>query len=135
MEQLGKIVEIVDQNTAKVIMMRHTSCKNCGACHIGSKPDIIVAAENDANAKLGNLVEVTMRTQNVLNAAFIMYVIPLFILLAGIFIGTQLFTFDNGEIYAILLGFVLLAISYFVIRQNEDRFVKKYKAVITKIIE
>lgn len=136
MEQLGKIVEILDDNTAKVIVLRHTSCKNCGACHVGgAKSDIIVDAENDADAKLGNLVEVTMETQNVLSAAFIMYVIPLFILLLGIFIGTQLFTFDNGEIYSILLGFVFLAISYFIIRQNENRFVKKYKAVITKIIE
>lgn len=135
MEQLGKIVEVVDNSSAKVMMLRHTSCKNCGACHVGSNPDIIITAENAVSAQLGNLVEVSMKTQNILSAAFIMYVIPLFILVLGIYVGTRIFTTENGEIYSIFLGFALLAISYFVIRQSEDKFKQKYKAVITKIIE
>lgn len=135
MEQLGKIVEIIDSNTVKLNMRKHTSCKNCGACHIGSNPDITIEAENTIHAKIGNVVEVSMRTQNVLSAAFIMYVIPLLILILGIAVGTMLFNFENGEIYSILLGFFFLAISYLVIRQNEYKFNKKYKAVITKIIE
>ncbi len=135
MEQLGKIVEIIDSNTAKLNMRKHTSCKNCGACHIGTNPDITIEAENKIDAKLGNLVEVSMKTQNVLSAAFIMYVIPLLILILGIAVGTKLFNSENEEIYSILLGFIFLGISYFVIKQNEKKFNKKYKAVITKIIE
>lgn len=136
MEQFGKIVEVVDDSTAKVTMVKHTSCKNCGACHIGSNPEVEITVENHINAKLGNLVEVSMTTQNILSAAFIMYIIPLIMLVAGVVIGTKIFSiYSNGEIYAILLGFVLLAISYWAIRQNEKHFKQKYKAVITKIIE
>lgn len=135
MDQKGKIVEIVDSSTAKIMVFRHTSCQNCGACHLSEIPEVVVEAENKVNAQLGNIVEVNMETQNVLSAAFIMYVIPLFILVMGILIGNQIFTSEKGEVYSIFLGFVLLAISYLIIRQNEHKFSKKYKAVITKIIE
>lgn len=136
LEQFGKIVEVIDDSTAIVTMVKHTSCKNCGACHIGSKPEMSITVENTVNAKLGNIVEVSMPTQNILSAAFIMYVIPLVMLVAGIGIGTKIFSsLSGGEIFAILLGFALLTVSYLVIRQNEKRFREKYKAVITKIIE
>ncbi len=135
MEQIGKIIEIIDNNTVKVNIQKHTSCKNCGACHIGTNPDIAIIADNQANAGIGNIVEVSMQTQSVLSAAFIMYVIPLFILVVSIAIGTKFFRNENGEVYSILMGLFFLALSYYVIRQNEKKFRQKYKAVITKIIE
>ncbi|MCG8483037.1 MAG: SoxR reducing system RseC family protein [Clostridia bacterium] len=136
MEQNGKIVELVDDTTAKVTIMRHSACEKCGACHVGSSNrNVSITAENNINAQLGHIVEVQMATQNVLSAALIMYVIPLIILVTGILIGTKLFQGEKGDILSIILGFVLLALSYFVIKKNEHHFSKKYKAVITKIIE
>jgi len=135
MEQSGKIVEIINHNTAKVIIQKHASCKNCGACHIGTNSDIAIIAENKIDAETGNIVLVSMETQSVLSAAFIMYVIPLLILIASIFTGTRIFKTENGEVYSILMGFIFLALFYIIIRQNENKFRKKYKAVITKIIE
>lgn len=136
MEQNGRIVELVDDTTAKVAIMRHSACEKCGACHVGSSNrDFSITADNNVNAQLGHVVVVQMETENVLSAALIMYVIPLIALVTGILVGAKLFQGEKGDILSILLGFVLLALSYFVIRKNEHHFSKKYKAVITKIIE
>lgn len=136
MEQNGKVVELINDTTAKVAILRHTACEKCGSCHIGSSnKDVIITVENTINAQPGNIVAVQMETRNVLSAALIMYVIPLIILVSGILIGTKLFQGEKGDILAIILGFALLALSYMVIKKNEHYFSKKYTANITNIIE
>jgi len=135
MEQIGKIVELLDKDTAKVLMQQHTDCGKCGACSMGRNMDIVTIADNNIDAKVGDMVELKMETSNVLSAAFIMYVIPLITLVTGIFLGSKLFPGENSESLALLLGFTLLAITYFVIKMNEKKYIKKYKAVITKVIQ
>lgn len=135
MDQIGKIVELIDESTAKILMTKHTDCGKCGACDLGKDMDMMTIAQNDVNAKVGDMVQVSMETKNILSAAFIMYVIPLIALLTGIILGSKLFSGDKSEVMALFFGFLLLAITYFLIKLNEKRYTKKYKAVITKIIK
>ncbi len=133
MDRVGRVVELIDQSTAKVLMQKHTDCGKCGACGLGRDMDITTLADNNVAANVGDMVEMTMETKNILSAAFIMYTIPLITLLLGIFIGSKVFA-SNTEGLSLILGFAFLVITYFLIKKNEKKYIKKYKAVITKVI-
>ncbi|QXM05946.1 SoxR reducing system RseC family protein [Crassaminicella indica] len=141
MIQVGKVIEILDNNRARVLMRKHAACGECGACQHGQENmNLKIIAFNASNAKVGELVEVNLETQNVLGAAFIAYVIPLFALLIGIGGGSyflkKLGFKDHIELYAMCIGFLLTAITYTGIRLREGSFKKnkKYMPVISKIV-
>lgn len=124
---------------SKVKLLRHTACGNCGACQLGDdQKDVHLVAKNDVHAHVGDMVEVAMATDSVLSAAFIMYVIPLIALFAGLATGYFLFqSSPNSEMFSGLLGLVLMVMAFFVIKMNDKRFMKseKYTAQIMKILQ
>ncbi len=140
MNRTGIIVEDMGK-FSKVKLMRHTACGNCGACQLGDdQKDIQLIALNDVNGEKGDLVEVTMGTDSVLNAAFIMYIIPLAALFVGIFAGQPLFGllgFGNVEIASALFGLVLMALTFFIIKLNDQKFLhsQKYTAHIAVVLQ
>lgn len=135
MKQYGKVVEVFE-NKAFVIMEKHSSCSGCNACKLGSdNHELRIEAINTAGAKNNQMVEVDMEGQHVLTAAFILYMIPLFALFAGIIIGTLIF--PSQELLAAAVGFGMLALSFLGIKMKDASFKndKKYIPVITNIQE
>ena len=121
---------------SKVKLLRHTACGNCGACQLGDdQKDIMLVARNSAKANVGDMVEVSMATGGVLSAAFIMYVIPLFGLFLGLMLGQVLFAGNDGLIA--LMGVLLMAVAFFIIKLNDKKFLKneKYTAQIQNILQ
>jgi len=140
MKREGRVVEVKGKK-ARVALLKHSACGNCGACHVGDENmKIDIEAINEVNAKVGDIVEIDLETPNVLMAAFIAYGIPFFALILGIYGGTKLLELlrvnENIEVYSFSIGVVLLVISYFAIKMNEDNFKrsKKYYSKIIKII-
>ncbi len=137
MNRQGKVIKI-DKNKALVKLMKHSACGDCGACHLGEENmDITIEAINDLGANIGDKVEVNMAAPNVLRAAFIGYGIPLISLILGILLG-KIFLDTIGfggniELFSFLIGIIFLAITYLVIRINEDNF-KKSEKYVSKII-
>lgn len=135
----GVVIE-VENEKAYVHINRHTACENCGACHFDEKTmNLKVTAINHVGAKVGDRVELSMDNVNFFRASFFLYGIPLIALLAGLFLGIFIFEgmgLKYYDIYAILMGMVVMAASYVVIRQNRDKFAenKKYMSVITNIM-
>lgn len=141
MNQQGYIVEIIDEKTAKLKLQRHSACAACGKCHTTSeKQDIIVEVDNTLGAKVGDHVEVNMENVNVLKAVGIAYVIPLIALLAGTistyFILQVLNVTLNIEVISGIVGLLLTAIVFLVIRQYDKKFrdSKDYIPIVTRII-
>ncbi len=140
MNRTGIIVKEMGQYS-KVKLMRHTACGNCGACHLGDdQKDVHLIALNDVHGKEGDLVEVTMGTDSVLRAAFIMYIIPLAALLVGVFMGQPIFEMmglKNVEVPSALLGLLLMVGIYLVIKKNDRKFLqsRKYTAHIEMIVQ
>jgi len=139
---VGTVIEVQKNNKAKVLMRKHSACGDCGACQHGKENmKLNIIAFNEVSAKVGDMVEVDMETQNVLGAAFIVYVIPLFMLILGIAGGNiflkNLQINNNLEIYTALIGFTLMAVSFAVIKSFESVFEKnrKYIPAIKKIVE
>lgn len=129
---------VVDQMGAfsKVKLLRHTACGNCGACQLGDdQKDIMLVARNNVNANVGDMVEVSMATGGVLSAAFIMYVIPLVGLFVGLMLGQFLFSGNDGLVA--LVGVLIMALAFFIIKLNDKKFLKneKYTAQILTILQ
>lgn len=135
MDRAGIVVSEMGEYS-KVKLVRHTACGNCGACHLGDEQkDIMMIAKNAVHAKKGDLVEVSMATDGVLSAAFIMYVIPL----AGLFIGLLLgqILFAGKDIMTAFLGLIFMGLTFVIIKLNDKRFLKneKYTAQILTILQ
>ena len=135
MDRTGIVVDQMGE-FSKVKLLRHTACGNCGACQLGDdQKDIMLVARNSAKANVGDMVEVSMATGGVLSAAFIMYVIPLFGLFLGLMLGPVLFAGNDGLIA--LMGVLLMAVAFFIIKLNDKKFLKneKYTAQIQNILQ
>ena len=94
MEQLVRVKEAFDDGTAVVVHVRESACS--GDCHKCSgcgaaKETILLKAENPIGAVRGDLVKVESATGPVLNAAALLYMLPMLLFFVGYFTGDVLF--------------------------------------------
>ncbi len=141
MDRLGIVVETYDDK-AKVKLMRHTACGDCGACQHGvENMQMTIEALNTANAVKGDKVVLDLENANVLKAAFIAYGIPLIVLMVGMFVTKaiveSLGLMINVEVAAMIVGAVLMTITFLMIKRKENEFKdsNNYIAKITEIKE
>jgi sigma-E factor negative regulatory protein RseC len=137
MNRIGQIVGL-DHDMAIVALRKHTACGDCGACQLGEENmETTVNVLNPIQAQTGDFVEIDMADADVLKAAFLVYIIPLIALLSGIGF-TQLFLKIIGiaqtEILGVIVGFLSMALAFFVIRKKDDALKgqKRYVSTITK---
>lgn len=127
MNRVGEVVKELEGFV--VVKMAPTSaCSGCHGCgnEDDNDDDVEVRASNTMDAHIGDIVEINMDAQDILQAAFIAYGIPFFALISGILIGDKIF---NNEFLTIVLGFAFLTISYLVISKNETKFYHSTKYV------
>lgn len=141
MNQKGYVVEIVNDQTVKIKMQKHSACASCGKCASSKdQKDIIVEADNKIGAKIGDYVEVNMDSINVIKAAAIAYLIPLISLLGGTIISYSILSNLNLnlnlELISGLIGCVIMVISCIIIKNNDIKFrdSRSYIPIITKVI-
>lgn len=143
MEQFGLVLNTTD-DTASVNLQRHLTCESCGKCGILSgsgRRDITVEALNPIQAKSGQRVILETDDRQILFISFMLYLVPVAALLAGILLGLaaagRLNLTMNHELFAVCTGLVMMAVVFTLIRLW-DRSVKnnpKYKPVITGLIQ
>lgn len=99
-----------------------------------------VESLNQANAQVGDRVELEMKTDNVLTAAFIAYIIPLAMFLIGIVFGMKYLTASgyqgNVEAAGAGIGLALMFATYLVIKLNDTKFRQsnKYLSVVIRVL-
>lgn len=123
MEQVGHVVDI-KEGKAIVMVKRHDVCGKCGGCGVAvsGSGDNYVEAVNVVNAAIGQNVRVAMKTSHVLKASFVVYIVPIIALLAGIWLGQTLEgTFDVLGRFDLILGFVFLIGSYLLVRGYDKK--------------
>jgi sigma-E factor negative regulatory protein RseC len=86
-QQEGIVLEVIG-SMAKVKTSRHNDCENCGACPGNSA--MVLEARNDIGARPGQRVAIEIREINMLQAAFIVYILPLIVVCIGIIAGWNL---------------------------------------------
>lgn len=101
MRELAEVIECIDNNTAKVELIRTSACGDCKVCSSDKK--IIITAKNNINAKVGDRVSLEV-VQIKKTAIVFVYIVPLVLLFAGFYIGKLLF---KEEIPSVLLSITL----------------------------
>jgi len=127
------------KNLVVIRMTRTEACAQCRACIAGmSKKDMVLEAENECGAQVGDWVEMELRNNGFFHAVMIMYGIPLVALLAGIVIGyfalAPLLPAVDSGIIGFGTGVALTALTYLWIHSQEKRWEsKKFRPIAVKI--
>jgi sigma-E factor negative regulatory protein RseC len=129
-EQEGIIIEI-DNHIAKVKVSRHGDCENCGACPGNNA--MVLEVNNEIGAQKGEHVVFELKEKNMLKAAFVVYVLPLIFIFAGVQTGMFISVHLNmhtstlgaaGGVIAFLLSILLIVYYERMSRTNVNRLPK-----------
>lgn len=109
-ETIGVVLE-TDTATAKVKINRHGECSNCGACPGDSA--MVIDVRNKICAKPGQRVIINMPEDNMLKAAFVVYLMPLIAAVIGYSAGAVISTAAgiNSTFTEILFSIIFTAVS------------------------
>ena len=131
----------IDGSFALVKVVRKAACAHCpsaGSCHIESDRDMLVRAQNEAGARVGQRVKLFISPGSILAASFLLYLVPLFGLVMGAAIGKLVvapyFINLSSELLAAAIGFITMSGIFLGIRFYDRRCRQKQK-YIPKIIQ
>jgi sigma-E factor negative regulatory protein RseC len=79
---------------------------------------MVAEARNPLSAQVGDVVRIRLSSRAVLQAALLLYLVPLLVFLGGLLLGQVL---THSQIWAVLLGFLFMAGSYTGIRALDRR--------------
>ncbi|TCK97806.1 RseC/MucC-like positive regulator of sigma(E) [Natranaerovirga hydrolytica] len=139
MLETGIVIEEKGSNIV-VQMKRQEACAKCRACSLGSEEkNLYLEAENKCDAVVGDEVSVSLEQTKFLSAVLIMYTIPLIAMLGGIGAGYylgDLLEIGPLELFSVVVGFIILALAYLIIRKNEDKFQQKqYRPQVVNVVK
>ena len=131
MEQTG-IVEECIAGMAKVKITRSSACgESCAACGMCPGKETVIEAKNDCGAVKGDTVLLNMSSGKVLNAAFLVYIVPVVLLVAGCIAGDYIFKSEN---MGILSGFALMIVSFIAMHMLDKKLKSRYSPTISGVV-
>jgi sigma-E factor negative regulatory protein RseC len=97
-----------------------------------------VKAINSVGASVGDRIVLSLETASLLKAAFLIYVFPVILLIAGAALGQALAPFlaFSPSALSVLLGFAFFFTALLITKTRSNRMAKKnsYQPKITKIL-
>lgn len=125
------IVKKVSGSAAEIEITRSSACgENCASCGLCPGRTASVEASNIIGAKIGDMVVIDMADKKVLGAAFLVYIVPVIILIMGYFAGETIF---GSETSGIITGFLLMAITFAAMIFTDKKRKSKYTPRIVEI--
>ncbi len=124
---------------AQVETTQQEACASCGAqsaCQtLGGQKKRVVSAVNRVQAQTGDRVLLTMPRKGVLGASFLLYMVPVFALLAGAILGKRLGPAWGweGQSGPVVLGLAALVITWFVLRRISKRLAGRKEMTVTVV--
>ncbi len=140
MDELGRVIAIED-GYAVVNIKRRSACGSCKACEMGKtgKDEINISVKNELGAVVGDDVRIEMQTPDILMAAFLVYMIPLLALLAGILIVyfAARFYKNINEWMMLGSGLLCLCISLLFVRQKDKKLreTRKFEPKMIQVVK
>jgi len=134
--EIGCVVSL-RSDTAVVGMPMSGACKNCGICMIADNgKEVLVLAKNSAGAAEGDTVEIEVRAGKVVAAAFIVYMIPVFMTIIGFVVGNWMAGGAEDANLPIILAVVFLVASFVGVWLYDRRLRKteEFTAVVTRVL-
>ena len=121
MQQTGKVLAC-GNGWAVLEIVRPSACAGCGMCKPSDNAKR-VRASCKIDVLPGEFVTVDMKDGDVLKAAAIAYGVPLLGFLAGVTTGNGLAKYlkmpDKANGFAVIGGFVFLALAYFAVKRYD----------------
>jgi len=113
----GTVLEILDSGQAKIKVSRRASCRTCSlngtCCEPLGHENMILVAQNQLGAGIGQKVAVEFIDVGRGKAMGVLYAIPLVALLIGAILGYNLELFQSQDASAALFGILFLVASFF----------------------
>ena len=130
-DHIGLVTSVTD-GTAQIRFLRGSACAHCGACLTVGDSEMEISLPNTLNAKEGDRVAVDLSPKRVVQASLIAYAVPLVLLIAGVFIGSQ-----YADWAGLALGIVACGISYLILRIVEKKSAKSksFQPRMTRILD
>ncbi len=129
----GWVIE-ADGSMAKIRVGRHADCSSCGAC--ASAQNMVIDALNPLAARPGQRVRFEMKETNILQGAFMVFVMPLLCAALGGFLGGKAgmaWGWDTTQ--AAVLGAVLFFVFSLIGVKLYDKAVGKRQNLKPVIVE
>ena len=142
MTEEGTVTRI-EGKKAWVLTIRGTACESCDGRSFcmpfgGDGKKMEIAALNTVNARVGNIVNISLRSSSVMKAAFFVYMVPIIMLFIGVFTGNWMafkLNYDK-ETCSLITGFLAFSASFLIVKLVSKWLSKKREFIpeITKII-
>ncbi len=137
MFERGVVTRIIPPDGVEISLQATEACGRCGACHPASEGRVCIEAVSMAGVKAGDTVEIEISTGGVVATSFIVYLLPVFFLIAGYVLGSLLagllLVGISDETGGIAGAILLCAVSFWVVRWY-DRDVRKRGALRAKVV-
>lgn len=128
MKRFGRVISTSDTE-AKVLVQKHSACKNCGKCHDTTQE---VKINNSSELEQGDIIALEMEGRSLSTAAVLIYLLPLIGLIGGYLLGVYLGF--SQEWARILLGGGLFGLSFWLARQMGKADLESYDVQVTDVI-
>jgi sigma-E factor negative regulatory protein RseC len=122
-EETGTVVEVRDHQIAVVLCKKNSLCDTCTAaqsCRMGEDGTKLVDVQNPLGAQIGDEVIVATHTRRFLQSSFLLYVLPLILLLIGAatgqYLGGVLESGPDPNLMAAFLGFSFMTATFIVVK-------------------
>ena len=125
-------------NKAWVVTKRSEMCEACashGACKtLGGGKEMEVEAINDAQAKPGDQVLLTLENQSLVKLSLLVYLFPILALIAGAALGQKVASIlgTNPELSSFGLGSIFFGLAFVLVR-IKDKKLERTGAIIPKV--
>lgn len=134
-------VTAVKGNNAILRARRSSACEGCRekdqCTSVADGKEMEFEASNPINARVGDTVDVEMKTGQLLRLSFFLYVFPILVMVAGAMIGNHLAPRFNGDpsLFAAVFGFTALIAAVGVVKLKDRQAGKtgQYRPVIVRI--
>jgi sigma-E factor negative regulatory protein RseC len=140
MREQGVVTRLIPPDVVEVTLQASEACGRCGACRPASEGRVGIEAVGVSGVKTGDVVEIEISTGGVVTTSFVVYLLPVFFLIAGYIFGSVLaglFSVQVSDETGGIIGAILFcAVSFGVIRWY-DRDVRRrgtLQARVTRIL-
>lgn len=138
MKEQGIITRLISEKLAEVALKKSEACVKCGACHDVGEGMAAIEVVNEIGAKRDDEVEIEIPSQEIVKGSVIVFLIPVFFLIAGYLIGAAFVRFIGlpnwEEVSGVICSLVFLFFSYFVIKWY-DANIQRKQALRPRIIK
>lgn len=121
MNKIG-IIENVEGTKITVQIERDSSCgENCAMCNACPGKNMMITLDTDIKFSTGDKVKLETNTKYVLLSAFIVYILPIILLIAGY------------AVHTLYLGLILMVISFIILFFIDKKINTKHLIKVSKV--